>query len=540
MCSLCLVPPQLISIGLPFSPIFFQNEGPIIAATGAAAPLAPYAVAQQSQLPLTAHYLPPAQYAPYHPYAATVVVSDSNAAAATNTGAPGAPAPINMLMKATQAVSPYKYHVTPSPHGPGPNGGAPNAASANSNHSMPPHLAPGGYGYHPSQVHYQQRYLYHHQHAPSPALAPGAQGEAGATASVAANKRSYPTPADIRAIATLKAEAMSRQFVAAAEVQAHAQAQQAVAARPGKKQKVSGSSSKKTGAKGEKYDRNQKSLGLLAKKFMQTFSHLPGGSIGTSISIDDASQALSVERRRVYDIINILEAVKIVTREKKNCYMWHGDGGLPKYFAELQAEAFLMWTEEAKSNGLLNDVDVSAFVPHAPMIDDEDRKEKSLGKITTRFLQLFLVGNESIGLTEVSDRILGTSSAKIEEKAVDNPEVAKRMAARMKTKIRRLYDVVNVLSALDIVNKLNVGSSYTRGPARPTFKWVYTVSPKELVRFRKASLLAPASSDNDAVARESRDLTPESKKVMASINIRGGDVSDDETPSPTLAIPTRL
>jgi hypothetical protein len=33
---------------------------------------------------------------------------------------------------------------------------------------------------------------------------------------------------------------------------------------------------------------------------------------------------IGVERRRIYDIVNILEAVDIVSRKGKNEYVWHG------------------------------------------------------------------------------------------------------------------------------------------------------------------------------------------------------------------------
>ena len=43
-----------------------------------------------------------------------------------------------------------------------------------------------------------------------------------------------------------------------------------------------------------------------------------------TIYLDQCTKELAVERRRIYDIINILESFNVIRRTAKNSYQWKG------------------------------------------------------------------------------------------------------------------------------------------------------------------------------------------------------------------------
>lgn len=68
------------------------------------------------------------------------------------------------------------------------------------------------------------------------------------------------------------------------------------------------------------YSRREKSLEELSKKFLSLFLD----KSESLLSLDKITNQLGVERRRIYDIINILESLKLVSRKGKNNYKWNG------------------------------------------------------------------------------------------------------------------------------------------------------------------------------------------------------------------------
>lgn len=54
------------------------------------------------------------------------------------------------------------------------------------------------------------------------------------------------------------------------------------------------------------------------------------------VSLDQMAKSLDVERRRIYDIVNVLESVEILSRYRKNQYIWHGFTQIPTTMSKLK------------------------------------------------------------------------------------------------------------------------------------------------------------------------------------------------------------
>ncbi|NXU25239.1 E2F8 factor, partial [Thalassarche chlororhynchos] len=240
---------------------------------------------------------------------------------------------------------------------------------------------------------------------------------------------------------------------------------------------------------GDEYEKSQpsrkeKSLGLLCHKFLARYPDYPSTAENNYICLDEVAEELNVERRRIYDIVNVLESLHMVSRLAKNRYAWHGRHNLSKtlqalkkvgeenkYTQQIQMIKKREYEHEFDFEGERNEETARSFGSneHSEMSFVElpgmefraasvnSRKDKSLRVMSQKFVMLFLVSTPQIVSLEVAAKIL------IGEDQLEDLDKSK-----FKTKIRRLYDIANVLSSLELIKKVHVTEERGRKPA---FKW---------------------------------------------------------------------
>ncbi|NXU87805.1 E2F8 factor, partial [Xiphorhynchus elegans] len=266
---------------------------------------------------------------------------------------------------------------------------------------------------------------------------------------------------------------------------------------------------------GDEYEKSQpsrkeKSLGLLCHKFLARYPDYPSAAQKSYICLDEVTEELHVERRRIYDIVNVLESLHMVSRLARNRYIWHGRHNLPqtlqalkrvgeenKYIQQIQMIKKREYEHEFEPDGEKKEEMASSLgsseqseMPFVELPGVEfraasvnGRKYKSLRVMSQKFVMLFLVSTPQIVSLEVAAKIL------IGEDQLEDLDKSK-----FKTKIRRLYDIANVLSSLKLIKKVHVTEERGRKPA---FKWT---GPEVLPNIQDTKLEATSTTCSSPIS----------------------------------------
>lgn len=121
------------------------------------------------------------------------------------------------------------------------------------------------------------------------------------------------------------------------------------------------------------------SLGLLTKKFVSLVQQAPNGIL----DLNSAAGQLDVQKRRIYDITNVLEGIGLIEKKSKNNIQWKGCGdgdgadigdleGLQKDLLELEAQARQMDTYIEQLNAELQTQQSDSSFRQRAYVTDED------------------------------------------------------------------------------------------------------------------------------------------------------------------------
>ncbi|VDK50148.1 unnamed protein product, partial [Cylicostephanus goldi] len=206
-------------------------------------------------------------------------------------------------------------------------------------------------------------------------------------------------------------------------------------------------------------------------------------SLTSEVHLETVARKMSVEKRRIYDIVNVMEALDAMSKTNKSYYRWHGLEGLPKLMADLQKEAV---EERLPERVLRVEQAMCSFTELSPGSRKSGMKEVvgtligddgSLSQSSTDSLCQSVHSSEKRSRVDGRDRQGRNSLAQLCRRflmvLLSNPKNTRRVSLDVastvlikdpdtegfeppsRSRCRRLYDIANVLVALGLIKKVH-------------------------------------------------------------------------------------
>jgi len=198
----------------------------------------------------------------------------------------------------------------------------------------------------------------------------------------------------------------------------------------------------------------------------------------------------------------------------------------------------------------------------------------SLGQLTKKFLSLYLIGYDALSLGEATERLLGFSDTSKED--VDNTTNStnaigygststthrkrETQVKGWKTKVRRLYDIANVLCSIGIIDKTSNPLSHKKCGNMLTsdgraihfhknnqyFYWKFPKTPKQILIDHQSFVEAGAAvPEEDKVENGVNDVSPVlcgnvGENPIVNTELSNKDSTEQEEAKDTNIIPSSI
>ena len=206
--------------------------------------------------------------------------------------------------------------------------------------------------------------------------------------------------------------------------------------------------------------RDSKGLHQMSRSLIRLLSN----NTQDSFSLDSICTRIQVEKRKIYDLINILTSIRMIDRVSKGVYKWLGTASILAFLNAL---------------------------PRFEELASALKQEKSLGSMCYCFLS-FMKSNLESSIENAAESLTKTPSQKKPVNSIS-----------FRSKIRRLYDISKILATVGLIKNLSENK-------KPIMKWV---GPQNMLKVVKN-----ISTSTEEIPMGTLDMRQMMEKLQTSLN----------------------